>query len=333
MTTTLEPLQSSQLWSVRSDLPERLRLASPELIRSQVLRHHCKITLTSCHWLRGFRINKLNGTLVIRFPRHRRRELSQLLHQALNLPLINQELMAPLAHLRMGQLQKHVNGHPALRHGIAIGSVLLVELLLPVPVALITSAAVIALIPLAREIWHHLRHERELPAETLELAFSAVLVGHGHPGEALLDLFMGDTTEAINLAVSGEEEFHGVSHELLDRIGNMVTLELCDAKRSTCRLREARRGDRYRVDLHSHVFLASRLMDGEVIVLNRLYDGDWQPRRIRRFTKAPSSSRATESWKWPERWMNMAPTNWPGAWRDRRSIQTAARAFSTDTTR
>lgn len=281
MNTTLEPLSASELWSIRSDLPERLRLANPELMTSQVLRHHCKITLTSCHWLRGFRINKLNGTLVIRFPRHRRRELSQLLHQALSLPLINRELMAPLAHLRMGQLEKHVNSHPALRHGLAIGFVLLAEIVLPIPVALMSSAAVIALIPLLRESWHHLRHERSLPPETLELAFSGVLVGHGHPGEALLDLFMGDATETINLAVSGEEEFHGVSHELLDRIGNLVTLELCEAERSTCRLREARRGDRYRVDLHSHVFLASRLIEGELIVLNRLYDGDWQPRRLR----------------------------------------------------
>lgn len=273
-------LESHALWSTRSSLPERLRLTHSELMTSQVLRHHCKITLTSCHWLRGFRINKLSGTLVIRFPKHRRSEVEQLLHEALTLPAINRELMAPLAHLRAGQLQKQVTGHLALRHGIAIGSVLLAEIFLPIPVALMTSAAVIALIPLVGEILHHLRHEKSLPAETLELAFSGVLVGHGHPGEALLDLFMGDTTEAINLAVSGEEEFHGVSRELLDRIGNLVTLELCDHNRSSCRLRDAEPGMRYRVDIHSHVFLESQLIEGEMIVLNRLYDGDWQPRRL-----------------------------------------------------
>ncbi len=55
----------------------------------------------------------------------------------------------------MGQLEKHVNSHPALRHGLAIGFVLLAEILLPIPVALMSSAAVIALIPLLRESWHH----------------------------------------------------------------------------------------------------------------------------------------------------------------------------------
>ena len=280
MAASAASLGSSQLWEIRSDLPERLRLSSPELTRSQVLRHHCRITLTSCHWLRDFRINRLNGTLVVRFPRHRRRELTLLLTQALNLPVINRELMAPLAHLRMGQLEKHLSGHLVLRHGMAVGTVLLAELLLPVPVALMSTAAVLALIPLFREIWHQLRHERSLPAETLELAFSAVLVGHGHPGEALLDLFMSDATEAINLSVSGEEKFHGVSHELLDRIGTLLMLQLCDGEQRTCRIKDARQGDRYRIDTHSHVFLDSHVIEGEVVVLNRLYDGEWKPRRL-----------------------------------------------------
>lgn len=190
--------------------------------------------------------------------------------------------MASLAHLRGGQLQKRLTVQLALRHGIAVGSVLLTEIVIPIPVALMASAAVITLIPLVGEIWHHLQHEKSLPAETLELAFSGVVVCHGHLGEALLDLFMGDTTKAINQAVSGEEDFHGVSRELLDWIGNLITLEhLTVITISAVAGSEMpSQGCATGLTIQSHAFQESQVIEGEVMVLNHLYDGNWQPQRL-----------------------------------------------------
>ena len=271
----------NRLWTVRSNLPGRLRLICQELVDSSLLRHHCAVTLTSCHWLQGFRINSLQGSVVVRFPDHRREDLILLLEEALSLPTLDDELVAPLAHLRAGQWRDNPAGRLAIRHGATCGLILLAEVLFPVPLAVMTGAALIALVPLVKEVWHEWHHKRILPAEALELAFSGALISRGLGGEALLDLAIGDASDALESLVTDEDEFHAESMELVDRLGNLVTLELVDSDRESCRLREARAGDHYRVDLHSHVFLESKVVEGEIVVLNRLVDGDWRPRRRR----------------------------------------------------
>lgn len=271
----------NRLWTVRSNLPGRLRLICQELVDSSLLRHHCAVTLTSCHWLQGFRINSLQGSVVVRFPDHRREDLILLLEEALSLPTLDDELVAPLAHLRAGQWRDNPAGRLAIRHGSACGLILLAEVLFPIPLAVMTGAALIALVPLVKEVWHEWHHKRSLPAEALELAFSGALISRGLGGEALLDLAIGDASDALESLVTDEDEFHAESKELVDRLGNLVTLELVDSDQESCRLKEARAGDHYRVDLHSHVFLESKVVEGEIVVLNRLVDGDWRPRRRR----------------------------------------------------
>lgn len=273
-------LSDDLLWHVRSDLPGRLRLICQELISSPLLRHHCAVTLTSCHWLHGFRINSLQGSVVVRFPDHRRGDLGTLLREALSLPQLDDNLIAPLAQLRAGQWRSNRAGQLAIRHGSACGLVLLAELLLPIPLTLMTGVALVALVPLVKEVWHAWHHRRTFPAETLELAFSAVLVSRGLPGEALLDLAISDASDALESLVTDEDEFHPESKELVDRLGNLVSLELVESEQPSCRLKDASCGDRYRVDNHSHVFLESRVIEGEIVVLNRLVDGDWRPRRL-----------------------------------------------------
>jgi len=271
----------NHLWRVRSDLPGRVRLICRGLVDSPLLRHHCAVTLTSCHWLQGFRINSLQGSVVVRFPDHRRSDLIVLLQDALNLPTLDDNLVAPLAQLRAGQWRANPTGQLAIRHGAACGLILLAEVLFPVPMLLMTGAAVVALVPLVKEVMHEWRHRRMLPAEALELAFSGVLVSRGLPGEAMLDLAISDASDALESLVTDEDQFHPESKELVDRLGNLVSLELVGGERSHCRLRDARRHDRYRVDNHSHVFLESTVIEGEIVVLNRLVDGDWRPRRLR----------------------------------------------------
>ena len=271
----------NRLWTIRSKLPGRLRLICQELVDSSLLRHHCAVTLNSCHWLQGFRINSLQGSVVVRFPEHRREDLILLLEEALNLPSLNDALVAPLAQLRAGQWRDNPAGRQAIRHGSACGLILLAEVLFPIPVAVMTGAALIALVPLMKEVWRELHHKRTLPAEAMELAFSGALISRGLGGEALLDLAIGDASDALKKLVTDEDEFHTESKELLDRLGNLVTLALVDSDQESCCLKGARAGDHYRVDLHCHVFLESKVVEGEIVVLNRLIDGDWRPRRHR----------------------------------------------------
>ncbi len=268
-------------WEIQSSLPQRLRVNSPELISSAALRHHCNVTLTCCHWLRGFRINGLTGSIILRFPRHRQRDVKALLELALQLPTIDHELASPLGELRASRWQAHETGKLAARHGAAIGALLIAEILLPMPFAVMTVGALLSLIPVLKEIRHGLKHKESSNHSILELAFSGLLIYQGLPGEALLDQLFDDATQTIKGAVSGEEEFHSESRELIDRLGEHVKLELANRSNSFRKLSEAKKGDRYHVALQSHIFLESRVIDGDFIVINRLYDGNWKPLHLK----------------------------------------------------
>lgn len=272
---------SEPLWIVQSRLPKRLRVSSRELITSPILRHHCNITLTCCHWLHGFRINSLNGNIILRFPRHRQHDVEVLLTHALRLPTTDTDLISPLGELRAARWQANEAGRLAARHGAAIGAILIAEILLPLPLALMTAGAIFSLIPLLKEIKHRLQHQESSNHAILELAFSGLLISQGLPGESMLDQLFGDATQTLKGVVSGEEEFHAESRELVDRLGEHIKLDLIDSDRSSCKLSEAKKGDRYHVSLQSHIFLPSLVIEGDCIILNRLYDGNWKPLHLK----------------------------------------------------
>lgn len=273
---TAEPL-----WVEQSRLPQRLRVNSRELMSSPILRHHCNITLTRCHWLQDFRINNLTGSLILRFPRHRQRDVEALLKQALRMPAIDNDSYSPLGELRATCWQVNEAGRLAARHGAAIGALLIAEILLPVPLAVMTAGAILSLIPLLKEIKHGLQHKESSNQSILELAFSGLLISQSLPGEALLDQLFGDATQTIKGVASGEEEFHTAPRELIDRLGEHIKLDLANSSNSSCKLSEAKQGDSYHIALHSHICLLSRVIEGDFIVLNRLYDGDWKPLHLK----------------------------------------------------
>ena len=267
-------------WLIRSSMPGRLRLVCSDLIESSLLRHHCAVTLTSCQWIKGFRINRLNGSLVLLFPQHRQKDLDSLLEQSLTFLGLDSEHHLLLAGLRAYEWRLSPVSSQALRHGLNVGMLLLAEVLLPIPAAVMIAGALLALMPIGREVWHQWRHTRQLPPETVELAFSGLLLSQGHAGEALLDLVLGDSTDAIAGMAAGESELHAKPREFFDHISSAMSIELADEHRSRCMLKDARLGDRYHVNVHTHVFLTSSIVEGEIIVINRLYDGDWRPQRI-----------------------------------------------------
>lgn len=270
----------SPTWSIRSSLPGRVRLVCPDLIASPLLRHHCAITLTCCHWIQGFRINILNGSLVLRYPQHRQKDLDQLLELSLAIPGREDQDLVSLAELRSHHWRPSPASAQAMRHGINFGTLLLAEALLPLPPFVMVGGAILALLPVLQEVWHHWKHHHELPPEALELAFGGILVSQGHAGETVLDLVLGDSSDAIAGMTAGECEPHAKPREFFEHISRVVQLELADGQRTLRLLKDVHVGDRYHGNVHSHIYLTSIVCEGELIVINRLFDGDWRPRRL-----------------------------------------------------
>lgn len=273
--------QSDQIsWSIRSRLPGRLRLTCPELVVSSLLRHHCAITLTCCHWIQGFRINIFSGSLVVHYPLHRQGDLDHLLKKSLTIPRVDDPNLLALAKLREHHWKPSEASTHAMRHGLNFGLLLLAEVVFPIPSFVMLCGTSLALLPVIKEVWQHWRGHHQLPPETLELAFSGILMSQGHTNETLLDLVLGDGTDAIAGLTTGESQLHAKSREFFDHVGNVVRLELVSPINMVTVLKDIRVGDRYRVNPHAHVYLTSTVIEGEVIVFNRLYNGDWRPCRV-----------------------------------------------------
>lgn len=275
--TSLPPQPDSAFvdWQIASDLPGRLRVRQPELIASPLLRHHCRLILTSCHWLLRFRINALAGSVCIDYPHHRRDEVLNLLGLALQLtPLDESLLTVPNPPLSGRKVQK------TLLHGGVCATLLALEGLVALPSLVMTGATLLLLWPLTREVIHQLS-ERRITVETLELSFSGVLVGRGLAAEALVDLAIGDAVEATQNAVDRDDLLLDSDH-LLDRLGDAVNLECLgpDGAVQLLPLHEAAVGMTITLRRRQHCFLSARLISGALVVITRLVDGDWRPRTV-----------------------------------------------------
>lgn len=277
-------------WSIHSQITGRIRVRCSELIYSSQLRHHCELELTRCHWLKEYRINRLSGDVVLIFPDHRQDDIEELLEGALTLPREDDHLSQAIIQLRLEEWDTKLKRSSSLRNAAFAASILAVDLLFPIPLLIISAASVIALRPLAQEIWEHWRHHRKLSPEILELAFTGVLIGHGHGGEAILDIGLGDASQAIEDLAKNQSEHKERSEEFVERIGTMVSLELQDRDTPSRLLKDAQNGDIYIARPNAHIFLNSTLLEGELIIINRLVDGQWQPFTRRVGDKLPAGS-------------------------------------------
>lgn len=262
-------------WTVASDLPGRLRVRCERLVGSPLLRLHCKLVLTSCHWLLQFRINPLAGSLCIAYPQHRRRELSALLEHALTLTTSESDLTplppAPFCGARVKR---------TLVHGAACLALITLESALALPALVMVGLTSVLLLPLAREVVEQLQHRR-LTVETLELSFSGLLVSQGLTAEALIDLAIGDAVVVAQSAVERDALDLDANHLLL-RLSERVSLNALAADGQTQErlLKDVEEGITIRIDRREHCLLSARLINGDLVVVNRLVDGDWRPQRL-----------------------------------------------------
>ena len=266
--------------SLISDLPGRIRLRSDQLIDSAELRRHCRLTLFSCHWLVAFRINPLNGSLSIQFPDSRRQELGLLLKDAFEPPVLRPSSTIAEGDLRLGAGLKRLNSRQALQHGGVAALIVGVDLIFPIPALLLSGATALLLLPLVSSVIKHVRSHRELPVDSLDLGFSAVLISQGMAGEALIDLAIGDASTALQ-SVFLQGGLDPLATGLVDRLGHAITVTITAPWEGVKKLLEIKEGDRYRAEPQSLIYLNSRIDSGEITVFNRLVDGEWAPRLLR----------------------------------------------------
>ena len=266
-------------WDVASYLPGRLRVRSEELLDSALLKRHCRLILTSCHWILGFRINGIAGSVCIDYPVHRRRDLEHLLEQALSTNLVREGFgiaeTRPLAGARLRR---------TLAHGLGCAALLGLQGIGAIPISAMTLITAGMLWPLTRSVLRGLQR-RQITVESLELSFSALLVGQGLAGEALVDLALNDAAEVAQSAVE-QQDLDLDSEQLLIRLGDAVLLTAAEApplhgSTPTIQLKDVKPGERIVLQQGQHCFLTAHVIEGDLIVVNRLVDGSWAPQRIK----------------------------------------------------
>ena len=155
-----------------------------------------------------------------------------------------------------------------------------VDLIFPIPALLLSGATALLLLPLVSSVIKHVRSHRELPVDSLDLGFSAVLISQGMAGEALIDLAIGDASTALQ-SVFLQGGLDPLATGLVDRLGHAITVTITAPWEGVKKLLEIKEGDRYRAEPQSLIYLNSRIDSGEITVFNRLVDGEWAPRLLR----------------------------------------------------
>jgi hypothetical protein len=260
---------SAPIWEIRSDLPGRVRLRCSGLEESEALRRHCRTVLTGCHWLEGFRINPIAGCLSLRFPARRRGGLNALLELALNLPHGFTALQD------IGR--RTPRSQRTLRHLAFCAGVLGVDWLVGVPLLAVQGATALLMVPALLELLRTVRQRRIVPAEALDLGFSAVLLQQGLPREALMDLALDDGSKILQ-EVSHHELSRADYRNLITRLAEQETVRTApDGIEQP--IGQLHQGARIQVQAGDPLFVPCCIIQGELVAINRQLTGDWHPRQ------------------------------------------------------
>ena len=281
-------------WQIRSRLNGRLRVFHPGLSESPGLRRHCAGVLHRCHWLVSYRINGLSGTVVFRFHLEKQDQIDRLLSRCFVDPFADSSLESVLSsESSTTDIVRSSSFRSALKTGVTCGSILLINSLVALPPLGMGLVATLFSLPLLQEFWSQIRerwlrestsaHESDLlPPSSVEVALSATFISAGLSQELLVESFLSSTTSALQ---SLTENTDGSSVELFDfleRFKSSVFLS-CQAPRrkKTQRIAvgDVQVGQRYVLNNGCHVYLTSRLLEGELVVLNSLADGSTLPFR------------------------------------------------------
>lgn len=278
-------------WQIRSCLSGRLRIFHPGLSDSPGLRRHCAGVLHRTHWLLSHRINGLSGTLVLRFPAHELDQIDLLLNQCFIDPFGDSSLEKVLSsESSINDIVRSSTFRSALRTGATCGSILLIDSLVALPPLWMGLAATMFSFPLLREFCSQIRESwsmratspksDSLPPASVEVALSATLISSGLPQELLVETFLGSTTSALQSLTENTDGSNLELFDFLERLKTSVSLS-CQVQGTNqtelIPIGDVHVGQRYELNQGSHVYLGSRLREGELVVLNSLADGSTLP--------------------------------------------------------
>ena len=91
---------------------------------------------------------------------------------------------------------------------------------------------------------------------------------------------MNDARASLFSLTSTIHNPHKEKTEILTGIGDIATLKLVGNDIVYRKLKDAKAGDEYHIDRLSHVLLESTVVEGQIILLNRVVDGDWRPHSV-----------------------------------------------------
>ena len=282
----------SAVWSLRSELPNRIRVFHPGLSDSISLRRHCSALLHRTHWLLGHRINVVSSTVVLRFKSQDKDELIRLLDLCFLDPALDTSIDEALTHentltaiTRSDSFRRSVSG------AVICGSVLFLEGIALLPPFGLSVLATWLTAPLWLEFYRQIKErctgnvslKSLLPPASVETALSATLISTGLARESLVEKFLTNVTDAIQSTAKNEDGSSLALTDFLHRLGASVTLRPLDSELTaeSCFLADAVVGQHYRLVSRDHVYLPSRLLDGELLVLTTLNDGSSFPQLFR----------------------------------------------------
>ena len=261
-----------QLWTVVSDLPGRVRVRwNPALFNVETLRH-TRLVLGGSPWLLGFRINPLAGSLCIHVRSEHRSKLEELL--ALAFDPGGTQLEPDCEALVRSRRASRV-----LLHGGVCTGILLFDLLIPLPLTLLVGLSSVMIWP---RILAGLRSlfKGETDYDLMELGLSGLMLFQGLPEEVLLDLSIHDGTGLMQQSMLPAEET-GSPKRLLQRLEERIHLTSPDPDQKTICLSDAKRGQKYLIHAEQMCPLRSRVECGDLLVIDKRINGDWQPRWLK----------------------------------------------------
>ena len=279
-------------WIIRSELADRIRVFHPGLSSSPGLRQHCVSLLHRTHWLLSHRINAVSSTVVIRFHPRQRGDITLLLDRCFIDPVADSGLEQALAaESRITDITHSSAFQKALRTGAICGSILFIDSIVAVPPLGLGLVATMLSWPLLRQLYEQVNERLQgeadprqlLPPASVEVALSATLIGSGLARESLVEGLLGSSTSALQ---SMSENTQGSSSEFfafLERLKTSVMLRCIDIQTEESTLLpigDIQVGQRYRLMDEDHVYLSSRVVQGELVVTNSLSDGSSLPFRV-----------------------------------------------------
>jgi len=227
MMSTMNTTFQGQPWSIKSEIDGRLRIYHPGLADSPGLRSHCGETLNHVHWLYSHRINAIASTVVIRFPKHKRSNLLELLERCFVDPFSDTSLELFLSEEnQLADIFRRKSFQGAIKTGGICALLLIVDATIMLPPVAMISAAIIISAPTILEFLGEIkelcikkeRRKWTLPDSILEVALSSTLIGSGLAKETIVDGLFGSSTNALRSLSENPEGDNQQFHHFIERL-------------------------------------------------------------------------------------------------------------------